>query len=174
LVASESVPLENASTANLKQWLQVQLFDQILKPDADARIIWNLIDSSKLRVGLERTLQAVRERAERRVQENLEKIGTDASAPIEQTGGKTIDNFPALRLYGIAMVATAIHSVLRDIVSLSKHSVNVDILTIPLFNRADAFCNLVPVPTSSNYDWFKKKCKPDEMGKETSLSSIQQ
>jgi hypothetical protein len=156
LVASESVPLEDASTANLKQLLQVQLFDQILKPDADATIIWNLIDSSKLRVRLERTLQAVREQAERRVQENLEKIGTDASVPIELTGGKTIDNFPALRLYGIPMVATAIHSVLRDIVSLSKHSVNVDILTIPLFNRADAFCNLVPVPTSSNYDWFKK------------------
>jgi hypothetical protein len=32
--------------------------NQILKPSVDATIIWNPIDSSQLKVGLERTLRA--------------------------------------------------------------------------------------------------------------------
>jgi hypothetical protein len=64
-----------------------------------------MIDSPKLKVELEKTLQAVQARTER-----------------------------------------------------SKHSVNIDVLTIPLFSRAGVFFNLVPVPASSNYNWFKK-CK---------------
>jgi hypothetical protein len=112
-----------------------------------------MIDSSKLNVGLEKTLQAMQER---RGWENLEKIGTGVPQPIQLNGGKTINNFPALQQYGIPLVATAIHSVMHDIVQLSKHSTNVDVLNVPLLNRADCFCNLVPVPTSSDYDWFKK------------------
>jgi hypothetical protein len=65
-VPLKSVPLEDASISNLKQLLQVQLFDQILRPDADATIIRKRIDSSKLKFGLERTLQAVQAQAERR------------------------------------------------------------------------------------------------------------
>ncbi len=76
----------------------------------------------------------MRAQTERRVHENLKKNGIDAPEPIELNVGKTIDNFPALHLYGIPMVATAIHSVLHEIVTLSKHSVNVDILIIPLLN----------------------------------------
>ncbi len=94
--------------------------------------------------------------AEQRGWENFEKIGAGVPQPIQLNGGKTINNFPALRHYGIPLVAPAIHSVLHDIVRLSKHSINVDVLTIPLFNRADCFCNLVPLPTSSNYS-----CKID-------------
>jgi hypothetical protein len=154
--SEESIPVKDASISNLKHLLQVQLFDQILKPGVDSSIIWNLIDSSKLKVGVERALQAVQAQAERRVCDNYEKIGTECPEPIQLNGGKTIDNFPALHLYGIPLVATAIHSVLCDIVTLSKHSVNVDILTIPLVNQVNVSCNLVSVPTSSNYNWFKK------------------
>ncbi len=45
---------------------------------------------------------------------------------------------------------------LLDIVEFSKHSVNVDVLTTPLSNQANFFFNIVPDPTSSNYDWIKK------------------
>ena len=123
---------ENDSVSNLKHLLQVQLFDQILKPGMDVTIVWNMIDSSKLKVGLERTLQAVQAQAERRGWENLEKIGTGVPQPIKLNGGKTINNFPALQHYGIPMVATAIHSVMHDTVQLSKHSTNVDVLNVPL------------------------------------------
>jgi hypothetical protein len=65
----------------------------------DATIIWNLIDSSKLKVGLERTLKAVQAHAKRRGYENLKKNGAELPEPVQLHGQKTIDNFPALYLY---------------------------------------------------------------------------
>jgi hypothetical protein len=108
--------------------LHVHLFDQIFKPGLEASINCNLFDSSKLKVGVESTLQAVRAQGEQRVWGNLENNGTEFPEPIQLNGRRAIDNFPALHLYGVPLVATAIHSVFCDIVIFSKHSVNVNIL----------------------------------------------
>ncbi len=74
---------------------------------------------------------------------------------MELFDGKPINNFPALKHYGIPLVTTSIHSVLRDMVSFSKSTSLNKVLTSPLFNRADTSCSLVNVPSSTTYNRFK-------------------
>lgn len=145
--------------SNLKNVLQLQLFDKILKPGIDCSILWNMIDATKLQVGLEgvfKSMQQWREESRGRNLSLTESASSTRSLQIELGDGKNINDFPALKSYGIPLVTTAIHSVLRDIVALSRKAKNVDLLTFPLFNRADVSCTLVNIPSSFTYDRFKR------------------
>jgi hypothetical protein len=79
-----------------------------------------MIDPSKLREGLDRIVKVLQEQKDRFQFQNLNTIGTDDPENIELTDGKSIHSFPALRHYGIPLVTTSIHSILRDIIGLSK------------------------------------------------------
>lgn len=50
---------------NLKNVLQLQLFDLILKPGVDCSIIWDIIDPTKLQAGLDGILRAQQEQREK-------------------------------------------------------------------------------------------------------------
>ena len=137
----------------------MHLFDRVLKPGADCTHIWSMIDASKLQDGINGFIEAMKKEKEKKYIEGFKAAGIyDATAEIQVNDGRTIDDFPAFKFYGVPLLTTSIHSILRDIVSLSERTAS-KILNFPLFNRSDVTCSLVNIPGSISYDRFKRNAK---------------
>jgi hypothetical protein len=149
----------NVFILNLKNILQVHLFDRVLKPGADCTHIWSMIDASKLQDGINGFVEAMKKEKEKKYIEGFKAAGIyNVTAEIQVNDGRTIDDFPAFKFYGVPLLTTSIHSILRDIVSLSERTAS-KILNFPLFNCSDVTCSLVNIPGSISYDRFKRNVK---------------
>jgi hypothetical protein len=161
----------NDNLGNYMNFLQAQLFDQILKPGINSKQIWDLIDASKLKDGLDSMFKALQHQKEETRWNNLQLIGESTPDEIQLREGKSIKDFPALSHYGIPLKLPAIHSVLRDIVTLSKVTIQQDVLTFRMFNRSDITSTIVRIPTSVTYTCFKKNVKRESWLKRVLLAA---
>jgi hypothetical protein len=115
-----------------------------------------MIDASKLKQGITELLDAFGHYNNNHQQHRLRLINAEEEE-IQLCAMKSANDFPVLRKHQIPLLPSALHAVMRDIVSVSENAVNANILTFPLFNQR--ICSLIHVPSSQNSYRFNRNAK---------------
>jgi hypothetical protein len=138
-------------SSNLKNILEAHFFGKILKEGADINKIWSLIDEKKLHDGITELIREYQRDKQEHQNDCLRCIDDAVTiTPVDCD----VARYPALQQFGIPLVNTFIHALLRDVVFLQDKNPEANLLTFQAFNGKP--CTLVNPVSSSSYKLFKQ------------------
>jgi hypothetical protein len=141
----------DSTLKNVKNILQTQIFENVLKEGAYINKVWSLVDERKLPDGVSDLIREY----QRSKQDHQNKCLCQIDDTVTITAPDCdIAKFLDLHQFAIPMVNTSIHALLRGIVALEDKYPGLNFITFQAFNGKP--CTLVNPISSCPYKYFKQ------------------